>query len=66
MNKAFTKESDADAEGDEHDDAAEEAEHAPPVGVSFDGTVMIELVEPHEQGVHEGTRGRGRRGRPRR
>jgi hypothetical protein len=28
---------------------------------SSDGTVMIELVEPHEQAVHEGIRRRGRR-----
>jgi hypothetical protein len=33
MSKAFTKESEAEVEGDEHDHAAEEAEHAQFVGV---------------------------------
>ena len=29
--------------------------------VSGDGAVVIEWMEPHEQGVHEGIRRRGRR-----
>src|ERR1700720_3854307 len=33
MSKAFTKESDGDGEGDEHDHAAEEAAHAELAGV---------------------------------